>query len=205
MSRTAGVVLAGGRSTRFEDGTALATVDGTLAVRRVADRLATVADAVVVNCRRDQRPAVERVLDDADDDLRFAVDPVPDRGPAYSLRTGLRVAAAEYAVVCACALPFVDPTLLSYLHNRARVERIDAVFPRVDGRVQPHCGVYHVDRGRDACQSVVDRGGASLQTVADALDPVVVPEPTVREYAHEDAFLDLERAADRSDAAGDPV
>jgi molybdopterin-guanine dinucleotide biosynthesis protein A len=56
----AGVVLAGGRSTRFDDGDkALATVEGTSMLARVVHRLGAVTDVVVVNCRPGQREAFD--------------------------------------------------------------------------------------------------------------------------------------------------
>lgn len=184
--RTSGVVLPGGVDT-LDDAALLGRVEGAPVARRVADRLASLTDELVVNCRRERRDAVADALDGATHDPRFALDTVPDRGPVYGLRTALRVAAGEYAVVVG-AYPHVDPTLLAYLHNRTRSEDVGAVVPRVDGRRRPRCAVYRVDPGREACEVATRRPDPSFGTVLDGLRVAVVDEATVFEYAPADSF-----------------
>ncbi|MFB6143232.1 MAG: molybdenum cofactor guanylyltransferase [Halorientalis sp.] len=195
MRRTSGVVVAGGRGSRFGDREkALVPVAGTPMLRRVADRLAAVADELVVNCRRDQRDAFASAL--AGLDPRFAHDTVPDRGPVHGVRTGLRVASGTYAVVLPCDMPFVDATLLAYLRNRARATDADAVAPRVGGTSQPLCAVYRVDPARAACERVVGQPEPRLLDLLAALDVDTVPEETAREYADGPAFANVNAPAD---------
>jgi len=182
LTRRSVVVLAGGRSRRFGDrDKALAPVDGRPMIRRVADRLAPVADELVVNCRRDQERDLRDALEGVSPAPRFAFDPVPDRGPIYGFRTGLRAAAGQYAAVVACDMPFVEPSLLEYLLDRAAERGTSAAVPRADGRRQPLCGAYHVDASLDACGAVAARGDSRLTTLLGCLRLVVADEPTVRE------------------------
>ncbi|PSP45582.1 molybdenum cofactor guanylyltransferase, partial [Halobacteriales archaeon QH_10_70_21] len=59
----AGVVVAGGRSTRMGDREkAVVELAGQPLVARIADRLAAVTDEFVVNCRADQREAIAAAL-----------------------------------------------------------------------------------------------------------------------------------------------
>jgi len=77
-----GVVVAGGRSTRFgAREKALAEMNGEPMLRRVVEALGTVTDEVVVNCRRDQRDAFAAALDGVDTGVRFALNEQPDEGP----------------------------------------------------------------------------------------------------------------------------
>ena len=72
MPRYAAVV-AGGRSTRFGDrDKAVADLAGTPMIRRVADRLADVTDRLVVNCRADQRAAIEDAIAGYPNPVRYA-------------------------------------------------------------------------------------------------------------------------------------
>ena len=70
------VIVAGGRSTRFgDDDKAVAPLSGTPMIRRVADRLEPVVDELVVNCRDDQRDAIEEALAGYPLATNFALDP----------------------------------------------------------------------------------------------------------------------------------
>ena len=198
--RSSAVVVAGGRSTRFDDRTkALVPVDGVPMVRRVADRAAEVVDELVVNCRRDQRDAFAAALEGCPVDPRFAHDTVPDRGPVDGLRTGLRVATGSYAIAVPCDMPALDPTLLAYLRNRARSTRADAVVPRFAGSRQPLCAAYRTDPTREACEEAVRRAEPGLLDVLSTLDVEVVPEATVLDYADPANFTDVNAPADLDD------
>ncbi|WP_336001046.1 NTP transferase domain-containing protein [Halorientalis halophila] len=186
--RTAGVVLTEGAAAGIDDGAdPLHEIDGTPLACRVADRLAPLIDELVVHCRRERRDALANALDGATHEPRFALDTVGDRGPVFALRTVFRVAAAEYAVAVG-PLSQVDPTLLAYLHNRARSGTADAVVPRVDGRLVPHCAVYRVDSGRRACETATRQPDPRLDSVLDRLDVDAVDEATVAQYADDRAF-----------------
>lgn len=175
-----GVVVAGGRSRRFGDREkALARVGGRSMLRRVVDRLAGVVDELVVNCRTDQRRRFERALAPAHE-VRFAVDPVADRGPLYGLRTGLHAVRGEYAAVAACDLPLLSPELVARLFTAASGEA--GAVPVVDGVRRPLCAVYRVETAREACERAIASGTRRMQAVLDALEPVVVPEATVRSH-----------------------
>ena len=91
-----GVIVAGGRSTRFGDADkAVAELAGTPMVRRVADRVAPAVDEVVVNCRADQREAIDAALDGFDHPVSFALDPEPDLGPLAGIAVGLDAAGSS--------------------------------------------------------------------------------------------------------------
>ncbi len=204
LTRVSAVVLAGGRSRRFGDcDKALADVDGRPMIARVADRLTSVADELVVNCRRDQRAGLAETLAECALEPRFAVDSVPDRGPVYGLRTGLRTAAGQYAIVVACDMPFVDPTLLAYLLDRSEERKTSGAVPRLDGRRQPLCGAYMVDPALDACTAAIARGDSRLSTVLDCLTLVVADESTVREHASPHALTNVNTPADLDAPAPD--
>ena len=88
MTDRAGVVVAGGRSTRMGDREkAVVEVAGRPLVARVAEALSAVADELVVNCRPDQRDAIATALQGHDP--VFAIDEDPDRGPVAGIATGL--------------------------------------------------------------------------------------------------------------------
>ena len=182
------VVVAGGRSTRFGDrDKAVAPLAGVPMIRRVADRLDPVTDRLVVNCRGDQRAAVEDALAGHPGPVRYAEDPEPDGGPTAGIRTGLRGVEAwagerddgdgdgaagddgrdAPAFVVACDMPFVDPDLVAALFDRLAGEgdgdAPDAVVPRVDDEwFQTTHAAYRAGPMADACDDALDRGDRKI-------------------------------------------
>ncbi len=196
-----GVILAGGRSTRFgEVDKAVAELAGTPMIRRVADRLVDVVDAAVINCRHDQQAAIEAAMASYPLELTYALDEEPDRGPMAGIRTGLRAVEGEYAVVVACDMPFVDPAFVRHLFDRATGH--EAALAQLDDRwFQTTQAVYHAEAMADACADALERGERKIVEPLFELDYVVVDEAELSEHASRETFRnvntreELERAA----------
>ncbi len=196
----AGVIVAGGRSTRFgEQDKAVADLAGTPVVCRVADRLGQVVDELVVNCRPDQRGAIEEALRTVDPVPTVAEDPEPDRGPMAGLVTGLRAVDSEYAAAVACDMPFVDPGFLDYLFERAAGR--DAAVPKPDEWVQPMQAVYRVEPTVAACTAALERGESRVVAPLATLEHVVVGPEGVTEHATPATFENLNTRAEFEAAA----
>jgi len=186
----AGVIVAGGRSTRFGDSDkAVADLAGTPMIRRVADRLGRVVDELVVNCREDQTEAIDAALSDHALDPRFALDTDPDQGPMAGIATGLAAVESEYAAVVACDMPFVDPAFVEYLFERARSH--EAAVPRPDEWFQTTQAVYHAAAMRDACRRALERGEHKIVEPLFDLDYVVVEREEILEHTSLDTFKNL--------------
>jgi molybdopterin-guanine dinucleotide biosynthesis protein A len=190
--RTA-VVVAGGRSTRFGDRDKIVTdLAGSPMIRRVAERLTRACDAVVVNCRADQRDAVADALGGLSVPVDFAVDPDPDHGPVAGIGTGLRAVDTEYALVVAGDMPFVDPDFVDYLFDR--VGDHDAVLPRPDDWYQPMQAVYRAEAMADACDAALAAhdGEGDPRILAPVFDfdlsHVVVDAAEIERVAASDTF-----------------
>lgn len=179
-----GLLLAGGRSTRFgESDKALADLTGAPLVCHVAAALAPAVDELVVNCRADQRDALDDALAGLDDRLpvRFAVDPVPDEGPVAGLLTGLRVARGRHVAVAGCDQPFLRTATVATLFDRATGEGAndgsgtDGAVALVDGRRQPLPAVYRATVAREAAERTLATGSRALRDVLTRVDPAPVP------------------------------
>jgi molybdopterin-guanine dinucleotide biosynthesis protein A len=199
--RTA-VVVAGGRSTRFEAGDkAVADFAGTPMIRRVADRLAAVVDELVVNCRDDQRATIETALDGFSLPVCYAVDEDADRGPMAGITVGLGAATGEYAAVVACDMPFVDPPFVDYLFGCA--DGHDAAVPRPDEWYQTTQAVYRTGPMAAACDRALARGETKILGPLSDLDWVVVDDERVREAAAADTFRNVNTDAELRAAAAE--
>ncbi|WP_265111855.1 molybdenum cofactor guanylyltransferase [Halosolutus halophilus] len=171
-----GVVLAGGYSTRFgASDKAVADLAGTPMIRRVVDRLAAVADDIVVNCRDEQIDPIRDALADCDTEIRYATDPVPDRGPLAGIQVGLEAVDREYAAVVACDMPFVDPDLLAYLADRADGHD-GAVVQLEAGWYQTTQAVYRADAMAAACEAALGSEDTRIVAALDRIDVVTVDE-----------------------------
>jgi molybdopterin-guanine dinucleotide biosynthesis protein A len=172
-----GVVVAGGRSTRFGDREkALAEVGGQPMLRRVVDALGAANDKVVVNCRPDQRAAFADAL--AGHDVRWALDETTDEGPLAGLLTGLGAVETEFAVVLGGDMPLVEDEALGRLLATARTSDADAVVPTTDGGPEPLHAVYRVGPTRAAARATIDDGRRSLHAMVAALSVETVPVGT---------------------------
>lgn len=201
----AGAIVAGGRSTRFGDADkAVAKLAGVPMIRRVADRLVGPTETLVVNCRPDQRTAIERALDGYPNPVTYAEDPEPDQGPMAGIRTacrGVETTAADYAFVAACDMPFIDPALVELCFERARNH--DAAVPRPDEWYVPTHAVYRVTAMADACDRALARGDRKVIAPLDYLDWTVVEREELEAHGSLESFESLdtreafEAAADR--------
>jgi molybdopterin-guanine dinucleotide biosynthesis protein A len=200
MAERTAVVLAGGRSTRFGEGDkAVADLAGTPMIRRVVDRVTSVVDAVVVNCRTEQREAITDALDGVGVPVAVAEDDYPDEGPMAGMATGLRAVDGEYAFVVACDMPFVDAGVVDHLFERAAGH--DAAVPRPDQWFETTHAVYRASAMADACEAARAAGEDRIVAPLFDLDFVVVEASAVREHGTPETFENCNTETDLADAA----
>ncbi|WP_435153707.1 molybdenum cofactor guanylyltransferase [Haladaptatus sp. DFWS20] len=187
----AGVILAGGRSTRFGDrDKAVATLAGVPMLRRVADRIGGVIDELVVNCRESQRDGIAEAVQDYSHPAKFAIDPNPDQGPMAGIRNGLATCDAEYAFVVACDMPFVSPELVSYLFDRA--DGHEAAVPQLeDNWFQTTHAVYRSNLMVEACDTALQENKRKIIEALFELDYVVVEADDLREHGSLESFENI--------------
>lgn len=194
MDRAA-IILAGGKATRFgEPHKALATLDGAPLISHIAGRVEYAVTELVVSCRRTQARGLRAALVDAPLQPRFAFDHVSNSGPVVGLRAALEVTTAPLAYVTGCDRPLVDTRLVETLFEYADNE--SAAIPRHDGRRQVLTAVYRRTPTQRACNAVLASGKASLQALADQLDPLVLPEDLVDQLTEDTTFIDINTRTD---------
>lgn len=155
MTPLAAVVLCGGRSRRIGRDKALIPMDGRPLVAHVADRVAAVADPVLLAPGRAGRlgdlgyPQIE--------------DAAPGAGPLGGIVAGLRASPHPLMAVVAGDMPFASPAVLRLLAGLRRRE--DAVVPVTARGPEPLHAVY----ARDALPALEDALGAGRLALRDAL------------------------------------
>ncbi|AFK19696.1 molybdenum cofactor guanylyltransferase [Haloferax mediterranei ATCC 33500] len=184
----AGIILAGGRSRRFDGiDKATAPVGGRPMIHRVAASLDPAVDELVINCRADQRDTFAAALSDFD--VRFAEDSHPDHGPVFGLRTAVRASNAEYAAILPCDMPLVPTGFISHLFGR--VQGGTGVIPSVSETPVPLPSVVHCRAGEVACTETIRAGSDRLKDVMSTLGVNVLDGREVQAHAGLDAFSNV--------------
>jgi molybdopterin-guanine dinucleotide biosynthesis protein A len=160
MSRVAGVVLAGGRSTRMGDAKASLPWAGATLLEHVVGVVGGAVDGpvVVVRAAGQPLPALPR-------GVAVVEDPVEGLGPLQGLAAGLAAVAgeADRAFVSAVDLPFLGPDLVRTV-VAALDDEHDVALPVVGGHRQPLAAAYRTALAPLAAELVAARrlGSAAL-------------------------------------------
>ena len=156
-----GIVLAGGQSRRLGVDKALLSLGGAPLLQTVVQRVSQVCRRVIVAV---DRPGRYRRLGLP---ARFAADASPGLGPLAGLQSGLQACSAEYALVVACDLPFLNVELLRYMAGLPR--SYQALVPRSAGRDHPLHAIY-ARSSLPEVDALLAAGGGSMQQLLDRLD-----------------------------------
>jgi len=138
MSTFAGIVLAGGRSSRMGTPKAALEWHGSTLLRRTAGIASRATDGpvVVVRAQGQALPALPAHVEVVD-------DPREGMGPVQGLAAGLAAIAgrAEIAFVCSTDMPFLHPAFVRRV-LRAAAEGADVGLPIARGYPQPLAAAY---------------------------------------------------------------
>jgi molybdopterin-guanine dinucleotide biosynthesis protein A len=138
MSTFAGIVLAGGRSSRMGTPKAALEWHGSTLLRRTAGIVSRAAGGpvVVVRAQGQALPALPAQVEVID-------DPREGMGPIQGLAAGLAATAgrAEIAFVCSTDMPFLHPAFVRRV-LRAAAEGADVGLPIARGYPQPLAAAY---------------------------------------------------------------
>lgn len=131
--RTAALIFAGGKSSRFGSDKSLLTFGGEGIVQRLAARCRPLCDEVLILCGEKEKFHLTGI--------RELPDIVPGRGPLGGLYTGMCGSEAELFLAVACDMPLFDPALAERMLQACGGE-YDACAPRNGDRLEPLCAVY---------------------------------------------------------------
>ncbi len=171
--RLAGLVLAGGRSSRFGRDKLVEPVGGRALLDYAVDALRTMAVEITVVIAPDARLAVPS-------DVRVVHDPRPFEGPLAGVAAGLGSLdpAVPRVIVVAADMPTLVPAVLSRLV--AAVEGHDAAVLADDDGPRPLPLAVRRTVAAAAALRLLDRGERRLRALLVELDVVVIPAATWR-------------------------
>jgi molybdopterin-guanine dinucleotide biosynthesis protein A len=155
------VIQAGGESRRMGADKALLSYLGQPLILRPLNRLAGIADEVLVTSNH---PENYRFL---------SLTPIPDLVPGYGalggLYTALSAARYPYVAVVACDMPFASPEIFTFELTLLQETGVDAVVPRSAGGTEPFHAIYR----RETCLPYVRTSLEAGKRRVDAWFPQV--------------------------------
>jgi molybdopterin-guanine dinucleotide biosynthesis protein A len=141
-------IQAGGQSSRMGEDKALKTFLGRPLIQRVAERLAPIAQEVIVTTNN---PEDYRFLG-----LPLFPDLRPGRGALGGLYTAIASAVHPTVAVVACDMPFASAALLEAASLLLVEERADVVIPRSEEGYEPLHAVYRRATCLPAIQAAIE-------------------------------------------------
>ena len=168
-----GIVLAGGRSSRFGSDKLAADLDGRPLLHHAIEAVAAVAPEVIVVAAPGVEPPIPVALETR---VRVVHDPQPFGGPLVGLMAALSVVERSIVLVVGGDMPQLVPAVLSRLVATVGPDR-RAVLLEVPGRLQPLPMALDVAAALAARMAILDRGGRSLRELLLELGAVSIPAP----------------------------
>ena len=150
-----GFVLAGGRSARMGRDKAFLRFRESTFLENALEVLRPVCLQVSVVFNQSQGHLIERLPAGT-----LAIfDIFEHRGALAGIHSALRHCHSEYALILACDMPFVTPGAIGKLVSLVREPKsTSAVVPaQPDGRVQPLCAVYRVEKCLPKLEEVLSK------------------------------------------------
>jgi molybdopterin-guanine dinucleotide biosynthesis protein A len=171
--QASGIVLAGGRSSRFgSDKLAARIGSDTLLDRSVAAIDSVVADVVVVVA-----PGIDRTLRSTKHPVRTVQDSEAYGGPLVGLLGGLETVAEPLAVVIGGDVPTIRPeVLLLLVRTLAADQAIDAVVLASRGALVPLPAAVRTGAATDHVRRLVGDGERRLRSVFERLPTRILDE-----------------------------
>jgi molybdopterin-guanine dinucleotide biosynthesis protein A len=137
-------IQAGGQSSRMGEDKALKPFLGRPLIQRVIERLAPIADEVIVTTNSPEEYAFL--------DQRLIPDLKPGRGALGGLYTAIASASNPYVAVVACDMPFASAQLIEAATKLMVQEQVDVVIAKGEEGYEPLHAVYR----REACLPAIE-------------------------------------------------
>ncbi|MBN1625110.1 MAG: molybdenum cofactor guanylyltransferase [Deltaproteobacteria bacterium] len=127
-----GVILAGGKSTRFGSNKALVEINGARLIERVTGVMGSIFKRLILITNTPQEYSYLG--------LPLYGDLIKGFGPLGGIYTGLEAIKDETGFFIACDMPFINEDLIRHIVEVR--DDFDAVMPKIDWMIEPLYAVY---------------------------------------------------------------
>ena len=156
------IVQAGGESRRMGQSKATVRFLGRPLLARVLERLAPVADELIVTTNEPDNLAFVHELN-IPCDVRLVTDIHKARGALLGFHTAMKAAAYPVVAVVACDMIFASAQLISQEATVLQKEHVDAVVPHNKNGFEPFHGVYRVSSCMPAIEKAIEQGDTRVR------------------------------------------
>jgi molybdopterin-guanine dinucleotide biosynthesis protein A len=179
----AGIILAGGKSTRYGRNKALVSVDGIPLIGRVIRVMRAIFQDIIL------------ITNTPDEYAHLGIpmygDLIKGLGPMGGVHTGLSVITHEAGFFVACDMPFLNKDLIRYIVRER--DRFDVVVPRVSGMVEALHALYD-RRCLPVVESLIDSKQYQTLRVFNEVSVRYVEEVEIRSFDPElRSFVNINR------------
>jgi molybdopterin-guanine dinucleotide biosynthesis protein A len=140
-----GVILAGGKSSRYGKNKALVEVRGIPLIERALIAMRSIFHHVIIITNTPDEYAYLK--------LPMHQDIIKGLGPLGGIYTGLKMIPNHAGFFVACDMPFLNPELIRYMVEIKA--DFDVVVPRISGKIEALHGLY-TDRCRGKIKRLID-------------------------------------------------
>jgi len=178
-----GIILAGGKSTRYGKNKALVDIDGLSLIERVIGVMRTIfQDIILITNTPDEYAHLA---------LPMHGDLIKGLGPIGGVYTGLSVITHEAGFFVACDMPLLNRDLIRYIIESR--DHFDVVVPRVSGMVEALHALY--DRGcLPAIKRLIDSRQYQTLRIFNEVSVRYVEEVEIRSFDPDlGSFININR------------
>ncbi|MBN1904078.1 MAG: molybdenum cofactor guanylyltransferase [Deltaproteobacteria bacterium] len=181
-----GIVLAGGKSSRFGSNKALARFNGMPLIERATSVLGRVFKNLMI--------ITNSPLEYSYLKIPLYQDIIKGMGPVGGLYTGLDTLDDGWAFFCACDMPYINEGLVRYMAGLK--EGYDAVVPKVDWKIEPLHALYS-KRCVQAMKDLIIKKEFQTIKAFNSISVRFVGEEEIRQFDPElKTFLNVNRQDD---------
>jgi molybdenum cofactor guanylyltransferase len=198
ITRT-GIILSGGRSSRLGFDKGLVELENKPLVCWVIDQLYSITDEIIIVVGSDKM--VPRYWNVVPDEVRIISDCYPEDSPIIGLISGLKKARGEYAAVCACDMPFMEPRILEMMFC-VSYGLNGAYIVKQNGWIESIPSVYHVSNCLEYAEMLRKLGEMRIRKVLETFpDTVPISLYKLKELDSDlNSFIDIDTADNLNDA-----
>ena len=171
--RVTGLVLAGGRSSRFGRDKLAERIDGRTLLDSAIDGVTPAATEILVVAAPDGAP-------DLPPGARLVHDPVAFEGPLAGVAAGLRAAHESIVLVVGGDMPTLVGAVIDSMLAALDAAGVEAVVLEHQGRARPLPIALRRDPASAATDRLVAGGERRLRALIETLETTVIPEATWR-------------------------
>lgn len=181
---TAGIVLAGGKSSRFGGEKSLAKIGGIEMVARSVDALAGTGAIIVV-----ARPGLaEKIPRNRPIEVICDLPRYRGKGPLAGIYSAMLAVDAQWYAVLPCDTPWIGKRTVARLLQE-RDPTYDAIVARAEGRIQPLVAVFH-NRVKEKVREQLETGRLSMRALFERCRLKFI------DFAQEKAFANINTKED---------